>query len=186
MKNICGIDEAGRGPIAGDMVFAGCILHKNIEGLDDSKKLTAKKRERFYEQIIQNSTYHIVKISPAQIDKDGISSCISFALKQIKQNIPSSRDIFDGNSSFGVSDIEHLIKADMLIKEVSAASILAKVEHDRDIIKLAKLYPLYELEKHKGYATKRHIELVKKYGYSDIHRKSYKLKALEANLLEFF
>lgn len=180
--SICGIDEAGRGPIAGDMVVAGCILHKNISGLNDSKKLSAKKREILFEEIVKNSTYHIVKISPKMIDDIGISKCIRMALIEIVQNIESGRYIFDGNSSFGVSKVEHMIKADSKVAQVSAASIIAKVTHDRDIIELSKQYPYYELSKHKGYATTLHIELIRRYGYSDIHRKSYKLKALEKTL----
>lgn len=178
MKKLCGIDEAGRGPLAGDMVVVGLVLHNHIDGLSDSKKLTPKKRESLFEQIIQNSTYHIVKISPDTIDEHGISYCIKFALEEILTNIKSDEYIFDGNSSFGVKNITTIIKADSKIAEVSAASIVAKVTHDRDIVKLAKLYPQYELEKHKGYGTARHIELIKKYGYSKIHRKSYKVKSL--------
>lgn len=179
---LCGIDEAGRGPIAGDLVVAGCILHSFVEGLNDSKKLTPKKRETLFEEIVKNSSYHIVKFSATMIDKNGISLCIKRALEEIKQNLQSSEYIFDGNSSFGVRGIKTIIKADSMIAEVSAASIIAKVTHDRDIIELAKLYPQYELEMHKGYCTARHIELIKKYGYSEIHRKSYKLKALEKTL----
>lgn len=179
---LCGIDEAGRGPIAGDLVVAGCILHSFVDGLNDSKKLTPKKRETLFEEIVKNSSYHIVKFSATMIDKNGISLCIKRALEEIKQNLQSSEYIFDGNSSFGVKGIKTIIKADSMIAEVSAASIIAKVTHDRDIIELAKLYPQYELDAHKGYGTARHIELIKKYGYSEIHRKSYKLKALEKTL----
>lgn len=179
---LCGIDEAGRGPIAGDLVVAGCILHSFVDGLNDSKKLTHKKREFLFEEIVKNSSYHIVKFSAAMIDKNGISLCIKRALEEIKQNLKCNEYIFDGNSSFGVNGIKTMIKADSIIAEVSAASIIAKVIHDRDITELSKLYPEYELDTHKGYGTARHIELIKKYGYSEIHRKSYKLKALERTL----
>lgn len=179
---ICGIDEAGRGPIAGDLVVVGCVLLKEIDGINDSKKLTPKKRESLYEEIIKNSLYHIVKISPSTIDSKGLSYSLNYALKEIKEAISADKYIFDGNSSFGVSGIETLIKADAKVLQVGAASIVAKVTHDRDILELAKLYPLYELHKHKGYATPLHIELIKKYGYSKCHRKSYKIKSLVPTL----
>jgi len=179
---LCGIDEAGRGPIAGDLVMAGCILHSKIDGLNDSKKLTAKKREKLFDEIIKKSTYHIVKFSPQQIDKDGISKCLACGLEEIMQNLQADSYLFDGNTSFGVKGLKTMIKADSKIAEVSAASILAKVTHDKDIIQEAKKHPQYEFEKHKGYGTARHIELIKKYGYCNIHRKSYKLKALQSTL----
>jgi ribonuclease HII len=177
--SLCGIDEAGRGPIAGDLVVAGCILNNNIDGLTDSKKLTEKKREILYELIIKNATYHIVKFSPKTIDEKGISYCLKTALEEIITTLNAKKYLFDGNTTFGVSGIETMIKADLKIPEVSAASILAKVTHDRDIVLQAKLYPKYQFEQHKGYGTKKHIELIKKYGYCDIHRRSYKVKALQ-------
>ena len=182
MNKLCGIDEAGRGPLAGDLVMAGCILNSSIDGLNDSKKLSEKRREVLFEIIIQNSTYHIVKFSAKQIDNDGISFCLKKGLEDIKKNLACENYLFDGNTNFGVSEIETMIKADGKIAEVSAASILAKVTHDKDILIQAKKYPLYEFEKHKGYGTARHVELIKKHGYCDIHRRSYKIKALEATL----
>ena len=183
MKNkLCGIDEAGRGCIAGDLVVAGCVLHSDIKGLNDSKKITEKKRELLYEEIIKNSTYHIVTFSPLEVDENGISFCISSALKEIMQTIKCDEFLFDGNSSFGIKDLPTIIKADAKVLEVGAASILAKVTHDRNIIRDAKKYPIYEFEKHKGYGTKKHIEFIKEFGYCPIHRKSYKIKALEPTL----
>ena len=177
-----GIDEVGRGPIAGDLVMAGVILKKDIPLLNDSKKLTEKKREQLFDEIVNNSIYHIVKFSPKDIDNYGISKCLKDGLEEILKTIKADKYIFDGNTTFGVKNLEHLVKADSKIKEVSAASILAKVTHDRDILKGAKKYPKYHFEKHKGYGTKLHIEMIKKYGYCDIHRRSYKIKALEATL----
>lgn len=179
MSNLCGIDEAGRGPLAGDLVVAGCILETPIFGLNDSKKLSQKKRELLYEQIIQNSSHHIVIFYAADIDTKGISACMKIALLEIMQKLPCKEYLFDGNSTFGVNGLQTMVKADGKIPEVSAASILAKVTHDRNIMEDAKKYPLYEFEKHKGYGTARHIELIKKHGYCAIHRRSYKLKALE-------
>jgi len=182
MKLLCGIDEAGRGPIAGDLVMAGCILHKDIDGLNDSKKLTAKKREFLYELIVQNSDFYVFKATPKEIDDDGISICLQRGLKEIMNSLKCENYLFDGNTSFGIGGLETMIKADGKIPEVSAASIIAKVTHDRDILEEAKKYPEYQFEKHKGYGTKLHVEMIKQYGYCEIHRRSYKLKALEATL----
>ena len=182
LGKLCGIDEAGRGPIAGDLVMAGCILHKDIDGLNDSKKLTEKKRESLYEIIVLKSSYHIVKFSPKEIDENGISACLKRGLEEIMLHLQADEYLFDGNTTFGVKNLKTMIKADGKIPEVSAASILAKVTHDRDILQEAKRYPEYEFEKHKGYGTKLHVEMIKKYGYCDIHRRSYKLKALEPTL----
>ncbi len=176
---LCGIDEAGRGPLAGDLVMAGCILHSKIEGLNDSKKLTAKKREALYELIVKDSEFHVVKFSAKQIDDNGISWCLKQGLESIMKNLKTSKYLFDGNTTFGVEGLETMVKADGKIAEVSAASILAKVTHDRDILVEAKKYPEYQFEKHKGYGTALHIEMIKQYGYCEIHRRSYKVKALE-------
>jgi ribonuclease HII len=182
LMRLCGIDEAGRGPIAGDMVMAGCILNSKIDGLNDSKKLTEKKREALYELIIKDSEFHIVKFSAQTIDADGISICLKRGLEEIIKNLRCEEYLFDGNSNYGVSGLPTMIKADGKVSEVSAASILAKVTHDRDILIESKKYPEYHFEKHKGYGTALHVEMIKKYGYCEIHRRSYKLKALEATL----
>jgi ribonuclease HII len=179
---LCGIDEAGRGPLAGDLVFAGVILDKEIEGLKDSKKLSAKKREELFKKIINNSTYHIVKHSASDIDRYGLSKCIASSLIEIKEVLKADKYLFDGDKTFGVDGIETMIKADDKVIEVSAASILAKVTRDKSMIEASKIYPQYQFEKHKGYITKKHIELIKKHGYCKIHRKSYKVKALEPTL----
>jgi ribonuclease HII len=187
MEDLCGIDEAGRGPLAGDLVMAGCILREHIDGLNDSKKLTQKRREALYEKIINADTiYYVVKFSAQEIDNYGITHCLREGLLTIMKNLTASRYLFDGNTSFGVPNLEHMIKADGKVAAVSAASILAKVTHDRDILELAKKYPQYELHRHKGYGTKLHIEMIKKYGYSDIHRKSYKVKALQKEPAKLF
>jgi len=175
---ICGIDEAGRGPLAGPMVVAGVILTKEIEGLNDSKKISEKRRELLYEEIIDSSIYHIVTIDNKSIDTNGISHSIKEALIEIYNRLKGRNIsfIFDGNSSYGINEVSHLIKADAKIPEVSAASILAKVTRDRIMIEYAKKYPEYGFERHKGYGTKAHIEAIKEYGFSDIHRKSFKVK----------
>jgi len=178
MPSLCGIDEAGRGPLAGDLVIAGVILVKEVEGLIDSKKLTEKKREILYEIIIKNSYYHIVSFSPQEIDKDGLSLCLNKGLEEIKNKLSADIYLFDGNQTFGVLGINTMIKADTKVVEVSGASILAKVTHDRAIIEASKKFPLYGFEKHKGYGTKAHIQAIKEYGYCDIHRRSFKIKTL--------
>jgi ribonuclease HII len=185
---ICGIDEAGRGPIAGPLVMAGVVFKNDFkneewfESLTDSKKLTSKKREELFEIIKQNSIYHIVFIDNETIDEKGLSFAIKHSLTEIKEKIKAKRYIFDGNSNFGIKGIETLIKGDSKIKEISAASILAKVSRDKYMIEMDKKYPIYNFKKHKGYITKEHIELIKKHGFCEIHRKSYKLKALEPTL----
>jgi len=181
---LCGIDEAGRGPIAGDLVVAGCIFKEgeSIEGLDDSKKISEKKREALFDIIREHTEHHIVVIKPSTIDEKGLSFCMKEALLEIKSRLNATHYLFDGNTTFGVTELETMVKADGKVREVSAASILAKVTHDRNIIRDAKKYPEYGFEKHKGYGTKFHVEMIKQYGYTPIHRRSYRLKALEATL----
>jgi len=174
---ICGIDEAGRGPLAGSLVYVGVVLNKDIKELDDSKKLSAKKREELYDIIKKNSNYYIYEADATKIDTYGLSFCIKEALEAIKNHFGKKVTyIFDGNSSFGVEGINTLVKADQKIKAVSAASIIAKVYRDNQMIEFAKKYPNYSFEKHKGYGTKAHLEAIAKYGYCEIHRKSYKIK----------
>ncbi len=188
---ICGIDEAGRGPIAGPLVVAGCIfkiengkwkMENYLEDINDSKKLSEKKREELFEVIKQTCEYHIVFVNNKIIDKKGLSYAINYALKEIKNTLKAEKYLFDGNSNFGVEGIETIIKGDSKIKQISAASILAKVSRDKYMIEIADNYPMYNFKKHKGYITKEHIEEIKKHGFSDIHRKSYRLKALEPTL----
>lgn len=181
---ICGIDEAGRGPLAGPLVVAGVMFEKRVYKLDDSKKLSPKERERLYERIIQASRYHIVIIDNVTIDSKGLSACIHQALCEIVEKFPSHRYIFDGNSCFGVSKVEPLIKADQSVKEVMAASILAKVTRDHIMCELDRAYPQYGFCRHKGYGTKEHIEAIKKYGLCPIHRKSFRPKALQPTLFD--
>lgn len=179
---LCGIDEAGRGPIAGPLVMAGVILTKEIDGLNDSKKLSEKKREALYPLILEHSHYHIVSFSALEIDTMGISKCLSQGLKSIMQALQSEDFLFDGNTSFGVSGLRTMVKADEKIPEVSAASILAKVSRDTEMVKFAKKFPLYGFETHKGYGTAEHIKAIRHHGYCDIHRRSFTLKALQPTL----
>jgi ribonuclease HII len=178
MPKLCGIDEAGRGPLAGDLVMAGVILLKEIDGLMDSKKLTEKKREAFFDVIKENSLFHIVSFTAQQIDAQGLSACLNQGLESIKEHLDADIYLFDGNQTFGVLGISTLVKADTKVAEVSASSILAKVTHDRAIIEASKQFPLYGFEKHKGYGTKAHIEAIKEHGYCALHRRSFKVKNL--------
>ena len=180
--SLCGIDEAGRGPIAGSLVMAGVVLNNHIAGLNDSKVLSEKKREALFPLIIENSRYHIVSFTAQQIDEIGISKCLAEGLKSIMEHLDSEDFLFDGNSTFGVSGLRTMIKADAKIPEVSAASVLAKVTRDREMVELAKKFPEYGFEGHKGYGTKVHVDAIKKHGYCQIHRRSFKLKALEPTL----
>jgi len=176
-KNICGIDEAGRGPIAGSLVMAGVILNDKIEGLNDSKKLSEKKRENLYDIIKNSSKWFIHEVNAKKIDDIGLSKAIKECLLAIKDYFGKDVNfLFDGNSSFGVDGIPTLVKADTKVPAVSAASILAKVYRDRQMKEFAKTYPNYGFEKHKGYGTKAHLEAIVKYGYCKIHRKSFKIK----------
>ena len=182
-KLLCGIDEAGRGPLAGSLVIAGVVLKNPVEGLMDSKKLTEKKREALYPLVLENAAYHIVTFSAQEVDAMGISKCLQQGLQSIQQHLPEVEYLFDGNSSFGVENITTMIKADSKVAEVSAASILAKVTHDREMIEMAQKYPEYGFEKHKGYGTKAHIDALLKHGRCEVHRKTFRVKGLDEPLL---
>ncbi len=175
-SNYCGIDEAGRGPIAGPLVVVGVVLKDSIDGLRDSKKLTQKQREDLYLKIKSSSDYYIYEISANKIDNIGLSKALNEALKAIKSYFKDKKFIFDGNSSFGVDGIETLIKADDKVECVKAASIVAKVYRDNLMVEFNKIYPEYGFNKHKGYGTKAHIEAIAKFGYCKIHRRSFNIK----------
>ena len=177
---LCGIDEAGRGPIAGPLVVAGAILIDGVEELNDSKKLTEKKREKLFDEIKKSTKHHIVFKSAKQIDQLGISRCLKDSINEIIEKLKPYSDEFlmDGNTSFGITNLKHKIKADATIKEVSAASILAKVSRDRYMCEIAPKYSKYNFEKHKGYGTKAHVEKIKEFGRSEEHRFTFRLKAL--------
>ncbi|HEC1877742.1 TPA: ribonuclease HII [Campylobacter jejuni] len=174
--NLIGIDEAGRGALAGPMMMAACKLNKKLDGLCDSKKLSEKKREELYEIIIKNSNYLILAFSSEQIDALGLSTCLKTGLKLIKKHFKAENNfLYDGNTNLGINGIKTQIKADTSILQVSAASILAKVSKDRVMNFLAKDFPCYEFEKNKAYGTKAHKELIAKFGICKLHRKSFKL-----------
>lgn len=178
---LCGIDEAGRGPIAGPLVVAGAILFEEINGLNDSKVLSEKKREKLFNEIKEKSKYHIVFTNAKTIDEKGLSFCLKNSIIEIMENLEKycNEFLMDGNTTFGIQKLTCKIKADATVKEVSAASILAKVSRDRYMNEISSIYPNYNFQKHKGYGTKEHIQTIKKYGKSIEHRFSFKLKDLE-------
>ena len=176
---LCGIDEAGRGCVAGDLVIAGAVLHKEIEELNDSKKLTKKKREELFEIIIKNADYKIVSFSALEVDELGISQCLHLGIKTIKKSVKADEYLMDGNSTFKNEGVKTEVKADAKYPEVSAASILAKVTKDRNLIKLGAEFPNFSFSSHQGYGTKKHIEEIQKYGLTPLHRKSFKIKSIE-------
>jgi len=175
---LCGIDEAGRGCIAGPLVVAGVVLKKDIDGVGDSKALSEKKREYLFDIIKENSEYKIVFCDNNMIDEKGLSYCLGYCIKTIKEYFSECDILMDGNSSFGVQGVETKIKADVTVPEVSAASILAKVSRDRYMYSISDEFSNYSLKKHKGYGTALHVEEISKFGYSKIHRKSFKIKKL--------
>ncbi len=180
---ICGIDEAGRGCIAGSLFMCGVVCEesalKNISNLTDSKKLTRKQREMIYANALERKIRHfIVSFSANEIDSLGLSKCLQNGLESIKNSLDSPHYIFDGNTNYGIKDIKTLIKGDSLVPQISLASIIAKVHKDRESDVLHAQYPQYNFYKHKGYCTKTHIKLIARYGYSPVHRKTFRIKSL--------
>lgn len=179
---IGGVDEVGRGPLVGPVVTACVVLPKDfkLEGLTDSKKLSEKKRETFYDYIINNCiAYGIGECSPEEIDKYNILEATKIAMKRAIDKVKSQLDLeyvlIDGNMKFDL-DIPYLsiVKGDSKSISIAAASVVAKVTRDRMLIELDKKYPMYGFKDHKGYPTKKHIEAIYKYGLIDGYRKSFK------------
>lgn len=180
-----GIDEVGRGCWAGPLVAGAVILHEDISGLCDSKKLTKSQREVFDATIRGSSALiGLGWVLPEEIDTIGLSASVALAMQRALDELPDAYDeiIIDGNVNYLAENARTrtLIRADDIIPAVSAASIVAKVARDQWMATEAtRLYPDYEFEKHVGYGTKQHIELLKLHGVTPIHRKSYKpIKAL--------
>ncbi|MEO1941647.1 MAG: ribonuclease HII [Campylobacterales bacterium] len=172
---ICGIDEVGRGPVAGPLVVVGVILTGEIPNLTDSKKLTPSRREELLLPILQRSRFHLVWISPAEIDRYGLGWGLRTGIGEILTQLKPDRCYIDGNTSFGFSEITPIVKGDQKIPAISAASILGKVFRDRYMEELGRLYPQYQWGKNKGYITKEHKEAILKYGYTRFHRRSFHL-----------
>lgn len=182
---ICGIDEAGRGPLAGPVYAAAVILPKGhiIEGVNDSKKLSEKKREQLFDKILDECVSFGIGIADEkEIDEINILQATFLAMRRAVDNLSVKPDIalIDGNKKPGL-DIEQwdIVKGDSKSASISAASILAKVSRDRYMLEMAEKYPEYQFEKHKGYGTKLHYEMIEKYGVSPIHRKTFLKKFFE-------
>jgi ribonuclease HII len=179
-KFIAGIDEAGRGPLAGPVAVASVILNEFDENVlyQDSKKLSESKREDLYDHIVKNSiSYSIELISSELIDEINILNATLEAMKSSVLSLEETPDfvLVDGNIEIPGIKIKqrNYIGGDANIRVISAASILAKVYRDRLMLEYDKKYPLYKFAKHKGYGTQEHIDLIKKYGPCEIHRKSF-------------
>jgi len=181
---ICGVDEAGRGPLAGAVFAAAVILPEGaiIEGLNDSKKLTEKKREALFTEITEKAiAYAITQASVEEIEELNILQAAMLAMKRAVEALHIKPDyaLIDGDKTPSLEiPSEAVIKGDATSASIAAASILAKVARDRDMLELAKLYPQYNFDKHKGYGTKLHYEALKEHGISEIHRKSFLKKIL--------
>ena len=178
-NNICGVDEAGRGPLAGPVCAAAVILHKGeiIEGVNDSKKLTEKKREALYDVIKEKAVaYSIAFASVEEIEEMNILNATMLAMKRAVEGleVPADYAMIDGNK---IPDLnipaECVVKGDANSMSIAAASILAKVTRDRLCAEYETEYPQYGFAKHKGYGTKLHREMILKYGPCKIHRMSF-------------
>ena len=179
-KYICGIDEAGRGPLAGPVVVASVIMPPDsmIEGVNDSKKVSEKKREILYDKIIEEAiSYSVAIISEKEIDKINILNATKEGLTQSIANLKTRPDLIlvdalDKIDTLGIP-FKPIIKGDALVYSISCASIIAKVTRDRIMRQMDEIYPEYGFAGHKGYGTAKHIQAIKEYGLCDIHRKSF-------------
>ncbi len=181
---ICGVDEAGRGPLAGPVYAAAVILPSDcvIEGLNDSKKLTEKKREALFDEIKEKAlAYGIASADEKEIDEINILNATFLAMKRAIASLSVRPDLalIDGNQK-PHTDIEEVtvIKGDAKSMSIAAASVLAKVSRDRFMLEMAERYPQYEFARHKGYGTKLHYEKIAQYGVCDIHRRTFLKKIL--------
>jgi len=181
---ICGVDEAGRGPLAGPVYAAAVVLKIGtiIPGLDDSKKLSEKKREELFEEIVNKATaYAIASADHLEIDTRNILNATYLAMNRAIEalEIKPSIAIIDGNRNSGISiNSKCIIGGDGLSASIAAASILAKVSRDRHMVDMSEKYPEYAFEKHKGYGTKLHYERLREHGLSEIHRRTFLKKIL--------
>ena len=185
-KYICGVDEAGRGPLAGPVFAAAVILSKNdiIDDVMDSKKISEKKREYLFD-VIKNKavSYSIAMATEKEIENINILNATMLAMKRAISGLYVTPDIalIDGNKAPEVNiPIKTIVKGDSLSASIAAASILAKVSRDAYMKDMSNIYPEYNFDKHKGYGTKLHIELIKRYGPCKIHRKSFLKRILES------
>ena len=187
-KYIAGVDEAGRGPLAGPVYAAAVILPEDarLDGINDSKKLSEKKREELFEVITKTAiSYCIASVDEKEIDEINILNATHKAMCQAVNGLDTEPDyvIIDGNSIKGMDKPhETVVKGDAKSISIAAASILAKVSRDRYITKMAEIYPEYGFDKHKGYGTKAHTEAILEHGISPIHRRTFLKKLLGEKL----
>lgn len=176
---LCGVDEAGRGPLAGPVCAAAVILPRGlvIEGLNDSKKLSEKKRELLYDEIIEKAvSYGIAFASVEEIEENNILEATFLAMNRAieKLSVRPALALIDGNRDKGITvEARCVIGGDGKCADIAAASILAKVTRDRYMLQLAQQYPQYGFEKHKGYGTAAHYAAIREYGPSPVHRMSF-------------
>ena len=176
---VCGADEAGAGPLAGDVYAAAVILPWGWvpEGLNDSKQVTPKRRDRLFDEIREKAVaWAVTSVDAAAIDEMNILAARLLAMDRAIKALDPAADfaLIDGNRDKGISCPHRtVVKGDSLSANIAAASILAKVSRDRYMEEMAKVYPEYEFDRHKGYPTKRHYELLRQYGPCPIHRKSF-------------
>ena len=175
---VCGIDEAGRGPLAGNVVAAAVFLPLDleIEGLNDSKKLSEKKREALYDVIVEKAIYTIAWATPKEIDELNILNATMLAMRRAVEGLPKKADfaLIDGNCSRGFTiPTQTIVKGDALSMSIAAASLLAKVTRDRQCMALDEQYPAYGFKGHKGYPTKAHMQKVVELGPCPEHRKTF-------------
>ena len=175
---VCGVDEAGRGPLAGNVVAAAVIMPEGliIEGLDDSKKLTEKKREKLYDIILEKAVCSIAWATPAEIDEYNILNATMLAMRRAVEGLPVKADValIDGNCSRGFEiPTQTVVKGDARSYSIAAASVLAKVTRDRQCLEMDAKYPEYGFAGHKGYPTKAHMAKVMELGPCPEHRRSF-------------
>lgn len=176
---LCGVDEAGRGPLAGDVYAAAVIFPEGvlIDGINDSKKLSEKRREALFDEITEKAlSYCIATASIAEIEEMNILNAAMLAMKRAVEGLSSVPELVlaDGNKTPPVDcAVKAVVKGDAKSQSIAAASILAKVARDRYMLKLDEKYPEYCFAKHKGYGTKLHYEMLDKYGISEVHRPSF-------------
>ena len=176
---ICGVDEAGRGPLAGPVYAAAVILPRGLvlEGLDDSKKLTEKKREALFDPIREQAiAYGIASASVEEIETRNILNATFLATNRAIEKLSpvAALALIDGNRNTGITFPSRcVVKGDAKCADIAAASVLAKVSRDRFMLEMARQYPQYRFEQHKGYGTKLHYDMLREYGPSPIHRMSF-------------
>lgn len=176
---VCGVDEAGRGPLAGPVFAAAVVLGRGqiIDGINDSKQLSEKKREALFDKIKEEALcYSIALVDEKTIDEINILNATFLAMKKAIEGLEIKPDfaMIDGNKTPDLDiDCEAVVKGDANSVSIAAASILAKVSRDRYMFEMAEKYPEYKFEKHKGYGTKLHYQMLDEYGPSEIHRQTF-------------